>query len=165
MHAALAAALLSVLAPGTPQTLPEDPLQAHAYRVVVLKHPPDALAWKVRLYSDVLLSGQTIDGRCKRTTYCPRCSGRTCADGSRVRRGVCAAPRCVPMHSLVWVQGSGLLCVTDRGGAVQSAPSRYLRRGERLVLDEWLPRCVGDCWTGPGTRRFVPYAIVRRGES
>lgn len=163
MTAAIVA--LTAALTGQPQPAPADPLQRAAYQVVVLRELPDAAPWKLRIYSDVLLSGQTIDGHCKLTCYCPRCSGRTCADGSHVRRGVCAAPRCVPMHSLVWVQGSGLLLVTDRGGAVQSAPSRYLRRGERIVVDQWVPRCPGGCWTGPGTRRRVPYTVVRRGES
>lgn len=28
-------------------------------------------------------------GRCTTTTYCPRCSGGVCADGSKPRKGNC----------------------------------------------------------------------------
>jgi len=77
--------------------------------------------------------------RAKCTTYCPYCSGTTCADGSHVRRGTCAASPNVPMHSRVWVEGVGVLLVTDRGGAVK-ARRPYTRRGESAVIDIWVPR-------------------------
>lgn len=98
-------------------------------------------------------------GRCKQTTYCPRCSGMTCADGSRVRRGVVSASPNVPMHSRVWIEGYGELLVTDRGGAVKVGGG-YTRKGETANFDCWVPRCKGDCWTGPGTRRLVRYRII-----
>lgn len=157
MTAAIVA--LTAALTGQPQPAPADPLQRAAYQVVVLRELPDAAPWKLRIYSDVLLSGQTIDGRAKRSTYCPRCSGRTCADGSRVRPGICAASRNIPMHSLVWLATDGLLRVTDRGGAV-----RVPGGAENAHLDVWRERCAGDCWKGPGTKRRVAWAIIRRGE-
>lgn len=162
MNAALAAALLSVLAPmTTQQPLPADPLQAHAYRVVVLQQPPDATAGKIRLYTGVLLSGQTISGRCRRTNYCPLCSGNRCADGSPVRPGVCAASRNIPMHSVLWTETDGLLLLADRGGAVRVGGG-YTNRSENARVDAWQWRCGRTC--NDGTVKNVPWALLVRGD-
>ena len=149
-------------APQPPDALPTDPLQRCATRA--LRGDYGRLrTWQGDAYRTVLAKGITVQGRAKVTRYCPQCSGRTCADGSRVRPGICAAPRRVPMHSLVFIAGEGLYRVTDRGGAVQWAPSRYLRSGELAVFDTWVPDCPGGCWTGPGTRRRVPFAVLTGG--
>jgi hypothetical protein len=118
--------------------------------------------WQRTAYERGLRAGLTAARGAKRTTYCPRCSGRTCADGSPVRRGVVSASRNVPMHSLVWLATDGLLLVTDRGGWVKVG-GRFTRAGESANFDVWKPRCVGDCWHGPGTKRRVPYVILRAG--
>ena len=78
--------------------------------------------------------------RAKCTTYCPRCSGNTCADGSHVRRGVVSASPNIPMHSRVWIEGYGELLVTDRGGAVKVGHG-YTRKGETANFDIWVPSC------------------------
>jgi len=137
-----------------------DPLQRCASKAVSGVYGP-LPSWKLALYKKVLDQDLTVAGRVKRTNYCPQCSGTHCADGSRVRRGVCAAPKSIPMHSIIWTQTDGLLKVCDRGGAVKSAPSKYLRKGEAHVIDVWVPDCPGDCWTGPGTVRQVPFAVVQ----
>lgn len=134
--------------------LPSDPLQRMAYQAVVLRLWPHAPAWKLAIYQRVLDSGTKAHGLAKRTTYCPGCAGNRCADGSRVRRGVCAASRNIPMHSVVWLETEGLLKVTDRGGAV-----RVPGRGESAHFDVWVPDCQG-CYTGPGTKRAVPWALL-----
>ena len=115
--------------------------------------------WKRRAYRWGLKHGVTVCGRAKRTTYCPRCSGPICADGSHVRRGICAASRNIPMHWIVWLATDGLLLVTDRGGAVKARPP-YVRPGESANFDVWVPRCPGGCWHGSGTRHHVPYALL-----
>lgn len=156
--------MLHLLAPTLAQSapaLPTDPLQLHAYRVMVLQQPPGSPAWKVRLYSDVLLSGQTISGRARRSSYCPRCSGRTCADGSPVRPGICAASRNIPMHSVLWTATEGLLLVTDRGGAVRVGGG-YTDSYENARIDVWQLRCGRTC--KDGTVRRVPWAMLVRGD-
>lgn len=154
--------LLSLLSPSAvPQALPSDPLQAHAYRVVVLQQPADCPAWKVTLYARVIETGQTISGLARRTNYCPRCSGRTCADGSPVRPGVCAASRNVPMHSVLWTATDGLLLVTDRGGAVRVGGG-YTGRRENARIDAWQYRCGRTCQDG--TVRNTPWALLVRGD-
>lgn len=135
--------------------LPADPLQRMAYQAVVLRLWPDIAKWKLGVYKEVLEHGYTAHGLAKRTTYCPHCSGTTCADGSRVRGGICAASRNVPMHSIVWLETEGLLKVTDRGGAVKVPGG-----AESAHFDVWVPDCAGGCWTGPGTRRAVPWAVI-----
>lgn len=135
--------------------LPNDPLQRMAYQAVVQKIWGDIPEWKATLYKRVLEEGITANKTAKRTTYCPRCSGTTCADGSRVREGICAASRNVPMHAIIWLETDGLLKVTDRGGAVRIPGS-----GDSAHFDVWRPHCAGSCWTGPGTYRGVHWAIV-----
>lgn len=135
--------------------LPKDPLQKMAYQAVVLRLWPTLPPWKEAVYKRVLAEGLTIDGHARRTTYCPACSGRHCADGSPVRLGICAASRNVPMHAIIWLETEGLLKVTDRGGAVRVPGGR-----ENAHFDVWCPRCAGDCWNGPGTKRAVPWALI-----
>lgn len=135
--------------------LPSDPLQRMAYQAVVLKTWSHVPQWKLDIYQEVLDKKLTAQGLAKRTTYCPRCSGTRCADGSRVRDGICAASRNIPMHSIIWLQSEGLLKVTDRGGAV-----RVPGRGESAHFDVWRPRCAGHCWTGPGTLRRIPWRLI-----
>lgn len=109
------------------------------------------------------------EGRAKVTTYCPRCSGGRCADGSPVRRGICAASPNIPMHSIVELEGIGKLKVCDRGGLVKVGTVTWrgkrvqcTQKGETANFDRWVPRCAGSCWAGPGTRRLVRYRVVGR---
>lgn len=132
-----------------------DPLQKMAYQAVVLKLWPDVPHWKLEIYRRVLHEGITVKGLAIRTTYCPHCSGTGCADGSHVRDGICAASPNVPMHAIIWLETEGLLKVCDRGGAVRT-PSG----SENAHFDVWVPHCDGGCWTGPGTKREVPWAII-----
>jgi len=135
-----------------------DAFQWYATAALASGHLP---TWQAAALRDALKRGITVAGRAKCTNYCPRCCpGTRCADGSRVRLGVCAANRGIPLHSLLWVEGDGLLLVTDRGGAVRVGVG-YTRRGETANLDVWGPRCRGGC--NEGTRRRVPYAILRMG--
>lgn len=146
-------------APAT-EVLPSDPLQRCATKA--LRGDFGRIpAWQLALYRGVIERGVTVQCRVKRTNYCPKCSGTKCADGSRVRRGICAAPKRIPMHSIVWTATDGLLKVCDRGGAVQAAPSRFLRAGEALVIDVWQPSCGPTC--EHGTQRRVPFAVIERG--
>lgn len=148
--------------PGDPvaraAALPTDPLQRIAYRAVVLKEWPEAPQWKLDAYQRVLDEGITSKNVARRTTYCPHCSGTRCADGSRVRHGICAASKNVPMHSIIWLASDGLLKVTDRGGAVKPHP----KQGESAHFDVWKRTCRG-CSTGPGTIRRVPFAVILPG--
>jgi len=145
--------------PMLPSVLPGDPLQRTAYRAVVLREWPRAPQWKLDIYARVLELGTTVNGQARRTTYCLRCAGRTCADGSRVRDGICAASRNIPMGSIIWLESDGLLKVTDRGGLVRvDGGSRS--RGENANFDVWRPSCVAGCWTGPGTLARVPWALI-----
>jgi hypothetical protein len=137
------------------RAMPTDPLQKMAYQAVVLKMWPKAPQWKLAVYQQILDSGKTVQGLAKRTTYCPQCSGRRCADGSPVRRGICAASRNVSMGAIVWLETEGLLKVCDRGGAV-----RIPGGGENAHFDVWVPDCPGGCWTGPGTKRRVSWATI-----
>lgn len=139
--------------------LPADPLQRQAYRAVVLREWPDMPQWKFVAYQIVLAKNIMAQGRARRTTYCPSCSGLRCADGSRVRIGVCAASRNIPMHSLIWLATDGLLKVTDRGGLVRVDRSARRYR-ESAHFDVWKPHCVGGCYSGPGTKRGVPWAFI-----
>jgi hypothetical protein len=139
--------------------MPEDPLQRIAYRAVVLKEWPDTPQWKLDAYRIVLDRDIKLQGTARRTTYCPSCSGTTCADGSPVRDGICAASPNIPMHALVWLASDGLLKVCDRGGAVK-VNSGCRARGETANFDVWVPQCAGGCWTGPGTMARVPWAMV-----
>lgn len=118
-------------------------------------------SWKLALYRQVLASGQTISGYARRTNYCPACSGTRCADGSRVRRGVLAASRNIPMHSVVWCATDGLGLVTDRGGAVRVGGG-YTSGGENARLDWWKPSCGKSCQDG--TVRRVPWALLLEGD-
>lgn len=145
--------------PEVASVLPTDPLQRIAYRAVILKEWPDSPDWKLCAYRLVLDRDVTVEGQARRTNYCPSCSGRTCADGSPVRRGICAASRNVPMGSIIWLASDGLLKVTDRGSAVR-VEGGCQRRGENANFDVWCPRCPGGCWTGPGTLARVPWAMV-----
>ena len=135
--------------------VPIDPLQKMAYQAVVQRLWPHIPHWKLAIYKRVLHEGITSDGLAKRTTYCPHCSSTGCADGSRVRDGICAASRNVPMHAIVWLETEGLLKVCDRGGAVRVPGGR-----ESAHFDVWVPDCAGGCWTGPGTKRGVPWAVI-----
>jgi hypothetical protein len=135
--------------------MPTDPLQKMAYKAVVLRQWPGAPAWKLALYSQILRDGTTVHGRAKRTTYCPRCSGKRCADGSPVRHGICAASRNIPMGAIVWLQSEGLLKVCDRGGGVR-VPGRH----ENAHFDVWVPNCYRS--SAGGTKRGVPWALVSR---
>lgn len=138
--------------------LPADPLQRVAYRAVVLNEWPEAPAWKIEAYKQVLDKGIFAGKAARRTTYCPGCAGNRCADGSRVRDGICAASKNIPMHSIIWLASDGLLKVTDRGGAVRPHP----RQGETAHFDVWRPSCRG-CSTGPGTIKRVPFAVILPG--
>lgn len=173
-HTAIAAALVALLAGITPaqraqaapkgrphhstNTRPVDAFRRYATAVLATGH---LSPWQATALRDALARGVTVAGRAKRTSYCPRCCpGTRCADGSRVRVGVCAANRGIPMHSLLWVEGDGLLLVTDRGGAVRVGGG-YTRAGESANVDVWRARCRGGC--NEGTRRNLPYAILRMG--
>lgn len=138
-----------------------DPLQRHAVQVALRRNPPDAPAWKINLYMQVILSGQTISGRARRTNYCPLCSGPRCSDESRVRPGVCAASRNIPMHSVLWLQTDGLLLVTDRGGAVRVGGG-YTNPRENARVDAWQYRCGRTCQDG--TVSLVPWALLVVGD-
>jgi hypothetical protein len=145
--------------PNWPTSLPTDPLQRDAYRAVVLREWPNTPQWKLDAYRIVLDRNIKAQGLARRTTYCPSCSGTTCADGSGVRDGVCAASPNIQMHAIVWLASDGLVKVCDRGGAVQ-VEGGCQSRGETANFDVWCPRCEGGCWTGPGTLARVPYAVV-----
>lgn len=150
--------------------LPTDPLQRVAQKAIrgdfgVIP------AWKLAIYRKVVEKGITADNVAKRTTYCPYCSGKKCADGSRVRRGICAASPNIPMHSIIWLASDGLLKVCDRGGLVKVGRAKWrgkwyncTKGAETANFDVWKPRCVGHCWTGPGTLRRVPWALISKGE-
>jgi hypothetical protein len=146
--------------PPTAQDLPADPLQRCATKALAGRFGKLA-PWKAHIYAQVLASGQTVQDLAKRTTYCPHCSGMTCADGSHVRLGICAASRNIPMHAVIWLASDGLLKVCDRGGAVRVGGG-YTLDSETAVFDVWVPDCPGGCWTGPGTKRDVAWAIVGR---
>ena len=152
-------AVFRTTAPPAQVNLPDDPLQRIAYRAVVLNEWPESPQWKLDAYRIVLDKDIKVQGRARRTTYCPSCSGTRCADGSRVRRGICAASRNIPMHALAWLASDGLLKVTDRGGLVK-VEGGCRRRGENANFDVWRPRCAGGCWTGPGTLTRVKWAKI-----
>ncbi len=137
--------------------LSADPFRRCAEKAVRGDYNP-VPAWKLTIYREALERGVTCRGVAKRTTYCPLCAGRYCADGSHVRRGICAANRQVPMHSWVWVASDGLLKVCDRGGRVTLG---YTNQRETANFDVWVPDCAGGCWTGPGTKRNMPWALVK----
>ena len=153
-----AAPIIAQAEPPSPEVLPNAPLQRCATKA--LRGDFGTVpAWKLDAYRHVIERRLTAQGRAKRTTYCPSCSGLTCADGSRVRPGICAASRNIPMHAIVWLASDGLLKVCDRGGWVDL---RHVRRGETANFDVWVPKCAGGCWTGPGTKRHVPWAVISR---
>lgn len=156
-------------APPRQDVLPTDPLQRIAAKVGRGDFP-NAPQWKLDLYHRIYQQRITVQGLAKRTTYCPRCSGTHCADGSPVRPGICAASPNVPMGSIIWLASDGLLRVTDRGGLVKVGTVTWRGRrvrctlpGETANFDAWQRRCVGACWSGPGTKRMVPYAIIKGG--
>ena len=140
---------------GNVRQMPTDPLQKMAYKAVVLRQWPDAPAWKLALYSKILRQGITVQGRAKRTTYCPQCSGTHCADGSPVRRGVCGTSRNLPLGYIIWLHTEGFLKVCDRGGLV-----RVPGRGENAHFDIWVPNCYRGA--SRGTRRNVAWALISR---
>jgi hypothetical protein len=142
--------------------LSDDPFRRCAQKILRGDFDP-VPAWKVAIYREALERGVTVHGVAKRTTFCPSCSSGSFADGSRPRRGCCAAPKKLPFGTWVWIATDGLLKVTSRGGAVQWAPSKYLRGEEELVIDVWVQKCEKGCWTGPGTKRAVPWALVKLG--
>lgn len=115
-------------------------------------------AWKRQAYELVIAKGLTVDGLTRRTNYCRHSAGRRCADGSPVRSGICAAPKSIPMHSIVWLASDGLVKVCDRGGAVRVGGG-YTDRYENMRLDLWRSRCGRSCLTG--TKRRVPWALIR----
>lgn len=146
-----------------PQQLPTDPLQKKAFLVLAGQHEvPD---WQLRYYVRAAELGKTIDGCSKRTTYCPRCAGKTCRDGSPVQLYHCASVKTWRgkgmKHAILWLQSDGILKVTDTGGAVTLANTRP---GENMNIDVWKPSCKGDCWSGPGTYRKVPWALLVEGK-
>lgn len=115
--------------------------------------------WKQRLYEEGLLRGLRADRVCKRTTYCPHCDPTgVFADGKRFALGNCAANHEIPLHSVVWLATDGFLTVRDRGGKVST---RYTRGRETANIDVFTWDCPGDCWTGPGTKREVPFLIAQ----
>lgn len=142
----------------------DDAFRRHAAETLAGQHGVQP-QWKRDIYRHALARGVRVQGLAKRTLYCYHCAGTHCKDGTPVQLGVCAANPEVPMGAYVWLEGSGLYKVCDRGGKVTRA---YTRRGEDAVLDLWVPRCPGPahwsqhkrCWEGPGCRRAVPYAIV-----
>lgn len=116
-------------------------------------------AWKRQAYELVISKGLTVDGLARRTNYCRHsCKGKICADGSHVRSGICAAPRSIPLHSIVWLASDGLIKVTDRGGAVRVG-GKYTDRHENMRLDVYKNHCRGNC--NAGTQRRVPWALIR----
>ena len=129
--------------------------------------------WERVRWEQIAAGKIAFTGYAKRTTYCPSCSGKTCADGSPVRRGVVSASPNVPMGAAVWLESDGLLKVCDRGGLVKvgtvtrRGKDGKVRRitctrpGETANFDVWVPRCAGGCWTGPGTKRMVRYVVVK----
>lgn len=149
--------------------LPTDPLQRVAQKA--LRGDFGVIpAWKLAIYRKVVEKGLTAEKVAKRTSYCRKCAGTRCADGSRVRRGICAASPNIPMHSVIWLASDGLLKVCDRGGLVQVGRARWrgkwyncTKGNETANFDVWKPRCVGHCWTGPGTMRRVPWALITGG--
>ena len=142
----------------------DDPFRRHAAQTLAGQHGVQG-QWKLNIYRHALARGVRVQGLAKRTLYCPFCAGTHCKDGSAVRLGVCAANPEVPMGAHVWLEGSGLYKVCDRGGKVTLA---YTRSTESANFDLWVPRCPGPvkwtrhrrCWGGPGCIRTVPYAIV-----
>jgi len=157
----LAALLAAPLTPPADANacLPVDAIQRVAAKALRGDYDP-VPGYIKHLYLVAQQRGLTVQGVARLTTYCPRCSGMTCADGSRVRDGICAANPQIAMHSWVWLECSGWLKVCDRGGWVTLG---YCRYGQTANVDEWLPGCVGDCWRGPGTRERVPYAVLPPG--
>lgn len=129
---------------------------------------PRLATWERVRWQQIAAGKVVQSGYAKRTTYCPKCSGTKCADGSRVRRGVVSASPNVPMGATVWLETDGLLKVCDRGGLVKVGTVTWrgkrvtcTRPGETANFDVWVPRCAGDCWTGPGTKRMVRYVVVK----
>ena len=164
MNTLVAVSVLMSMLGQTP--LPDDPLQRCATKAVRgdFGRVP---GWKLDFYQKVLDEGLTVDGKAKRTTYCPYCAGDTCADGSPVRNGICAASPNVRMHAIVWLATDGILKVCDRGGLVKVGTVKWkgkavtcTRPGESANFDVWVTRCKGSCWHGPGTKRHVPYAVL-----
>lgn len=148
------------------ESLPTDPLQRVAYKVVVQERW-ECPMWKRKIYEQVLCNHLTAKKVAKRTTYCPRCSGSHFADGDPVRLGGVSASPNIPMHALIWLETDGFLRVKDRGGLVKvgtvmwkGKEVRCTRPPETANFDVWKPSCVGDCWNGPGTKRDVHWTIL-----
>ena len=142
----------------TPAT-PQDALQACAAKALAGGYGP-LPKWKSDAYKLVLAKHLTVQGRAKTTTYCPCCDSSAYIGGTKYIPGVtCAANPEIPRYSIVWLQTVGMLRVTDRGGAVKIT-GKYVRRGETANFDRFVEHCEGGCWTGPGTVRNVPYAVI-----
>lgn len=134
-----------------------DPLQKVTWDVLNGKYNPVPV-WKLAIYQKIWNENITVSGKARKTTYCRKCAGKNCADGSPVRNGVAAASKNIPMHSVVWIGCSGLKLITDRGGKVT------VKKGRNADFDVWVPRCPVDCWRGPGTISSTPWAMIIRGD-
>lgn len=111
-------------------------------------------AWKLDLCRFALASNMTRQVLCKRTTYCPSCDpSGVCADGTPLGVGKVAADRTLPLGTYLWLEGSGVVKVCDRGGKVTLS---YTRLPERHNVDLFVPSCSA----GPGTTRNLPMAVL-----
>ena len=139
--------------------VPGDRLQEHCVNVINGTWGTQP-AWKVQAAWYVLGRSVTVQGRAKVTTYCDKCDSSGCgSDGGCLADGVVAANPEVNGHQVVWTEAYGFGIVCDRGGAVKLG--EYVRAGESANIDTYMrDGCVGDCWTGPGTRRQQAYAII-----
>jgi hypothetical protein len=132
-----------------------DPCQQHMIKLLTGKLGPQP-AWKLNLARRTLRRGLTANLYTRRTTYCPSCSGTHCADGSPVRPGVAAADKSITLDSYIYLYGSGIVKITDRGGAVRVG-NGFTRYPETHKVDLW----VRSCSKGPGTAKNVRMAILQ----
>lgn len=140
-----------VLDEATP--LPTDPFTRCAVKALRGDYPLQE--WQRVAYLHGLANGVGICGLAELTAYGDRWENEVPYDceGRPLYVGVCAAPRSIPLNSIVWTNATGLMIVRDRGSAVTLA-----RTGprENMNLDQYT-------LTPVRTRRCVSWALVRRG--
>ena len=133
--------------------LPQDPFQRCAQKALwgwfgELKD------WQRCAYDWGLAKGVTICGVAKVTSYGDRWEHGVPWDccGRRLHVGVCAANPELPLECIVWINGTGLRIIRDRGGAVKL---RYTNARESANFDVYTLAPVE-------TRRNIEWARVKR---
>ena len=106
-----------------------------------------------------ILGNVAMQGCAKQTFYCNHCDPSSRAGGWQYRAyRTCSASRNLPLGAVIWVQGYGLLTVTDRGGAVRVGGS-YTRPGENANIDIFAGRrCPHGC--NDGTQHEVKWRVL-----